>query len=439
MELKPLKALMFGWEFPPEISGGLGTACYGLVSGLIDNGVDVTFVVPKLYGNEDFDKFRLVGASDVEVNFSTTQFQKNLEKVNYMQIHSHLVPYIDPQEFLKSTEFDVETLKKVDTDFGSAKFAFGGKYGKDLLAEVSKYAVVAMQIAKDQEFDVIHAHDWLTFPAAIMAKEVSGKPLVVHVHATEFDRSGENVNQEVYDLERKGCEMADRIICVSRLTRRTLINRYGIDGGKISVVHNAVVPKPTKVYPKVNLKDKKIVTFLGRITFQKGPDYFVEAARKVLDVMPDVHFVMAGNGDMYLKCLERAAELRISNRFHFTGFLNHFETNNLFGMTDVYVMPSVSEPFGITPLEAMRTGVPVIISKQSGVSEVLSNAVKVDFWDLNALSDTIIGLLKYEDVSKKLAELGTQEVDEMKWEYAAYKVKEIYNKTVNKRRNLRNH
>lgn len=270
-----------------------------------------------------------------------------------------------------------------------------------------------------------------------MAKEVSGKPLVVHVHATEFDRSGESVNQEVYDLERKGCEMADRVICVSRLTRRILINRYGIDGRKISVVHNAVVPKPAKIYPKRNLVDKQIVTFLGRITFQKGPDYFVEAARKVLDVMPDTHFVMAGNGDMFLKCLERAAELRISNRFHFTGFLNHFETNNLFGMTDVYVMPSVSEPFGITPLEAMRTGVPVIISKQSGVAEVLNNALKVDFWDLNSLSDTIIGLLKHKEVAKQLAQDGTNEVHEMKWEYAALKVKEIYYKTANKRESVR--
>ncbi|MFT4898348.1 MAG: glycosyltransferase involved in cell wall biosynthesis [Flavobacteriales bacterium] len=436
MESKPLKVLMFGWEFPPEISGGLGTACYGLVSGLIDNGVDVTFVVPKLYGTEETDKFRLVGASDINVNFSNDHFNKNLEKVKYLQIHSHILPYVSPQEFLERSEFDVESLK-IDSTFSTAKFSFGGKYGKNLLSEVSKYAVVAMQIAQDQDFDVIHAHDWLTFPAAIMAKEVSGKKLVVHIHATEFDRSGDSINQEVYEMERQGCEAADRIICVSRLTRRILINRYGIDGSKISVVHNAVVPKPAIIYPKKNLVDKKIVTFLGRITFQKGPDYFVEAAKKVLEVMPDAHFVMAGNGDMFLNCLERAAELKISKRFHFTGFLNYFETNNLFGMTDVYVMPSVSEPFGITPLEAMRTGVPVIISKQSGVSEVLNNAIKVDFWDVNALSDTIIGLLKHEEVSKQLAGDGTDEVHEMKWEYAALKVREIYNKTIDRRRSVR--
>jgi glycosyltransferase involved in cell wall biosynthesis len=263
-----------------------------------------------------------------------------------------------------------------------------------------------------------------------MAKEVSGKPLVVHIHATEFDRSGDNVNQEVYDMEKRGCEVADKVICVSRLTRRILINRYGIEASKVVVVHNAVVPKPVQYYPKENLIDKKIVTFLGRVTFQKGPDYFVEAARKVLDVLPDTHFVMAGNGDMFIKLVERAAELKISNRFHFTGFLKFEETNNLFGMTDVYVMPSVSEPFGITPLEAMRTGVPVIISKQSGVAEVLNNAIKVDFWDVNSVADTIIGLLKHEELSKKLASDGTDEVHEMKWEYAALKVKEVYEDTI---------
>lgn len=429
MASKQLKVLMFGWEFPPEISGGLGTACYGLTSGLIANNIDVLFVVPKLFGTEETDKFRLIDAGTVDVNFQSDYFTENLKKVSYLQIHSHIVPYVSPEEFMKRQEFDIESLK-VDSTFSTAKFSFDGKYGRNLLTEVSKYAAVAMQVAKDNDIDIIHAHDWLTFPAAIMAKEVSGKPLVVHIHATEFDRSGDDVNQEVYEMEKRGCEVADRIICVSRLTRRILISRYGIEPSKIVVVHNAVIPKPVEYYPKENLIDKKIVTFLGRVTFQKGPDYFVEAAKKVLDVLPDTHFVMAGNGDMFVKLVERAAELKISNRFHFTGFLKFSETNNLFGMTDVYVMPSVSEPFGITPLEAMRTGVPVVISKQSGVAEVLDSAIKVDFWDVNSVADTIIGLLKHEEVSKQLASDGTNEVHEMKWEYAALKVKEVYEDTI---------
>lgn len=419
------KVLMFGWEFPPHISGGLGTACFGLTSGLIEHGMDVLFVVPKLFGEEDQEKFQFVNATDVEVNFSSEQFSENLKKISYLQIHSHIVPYVSPEDFLKSKDIDVKELVS-STDTSSAKFAFTGKYGKDLLDEVTKYAVVAMQVAKDESFDVIHAHDWLTFPAAIMAKEISGKPLVVHVHATEFDRSGEHVNQDVYDLERRGVEAADKVICVSRLTRRILIDKYGARPDKVFVVHNGVVPKPKINYPVSRFPHRKIVTFLGRITFQKGPDYFVNAAKRLLEVMPEVHFVMAGSGDMHVKLIEKVAEMRMSSRFHFTGFLNHEETNALFGMTDVYVMPSVSEPFGITPLEAMRTGVPVIISKQSGVSEVLKHAVKVDFWDEQAVADAIEGLLTHPKVSKKLASEGGQEVEELKWEYAALKVKEIY-------------
>ena len=423
---KKTKVLMFGWEFPPEISGGLGTACYGLVSGLIENNVDVLFVVPKLFGKEDTQKFRLVNAMDTEVNFGSEKFRQNILKAQHLQINSNILPYVSPNEYAKPTQFSFDKINEYGVNFRT-KFSFNGGYGQDLLAEVSKYALVAMQIAADNEFDIIHAHDWLTYPAAIMAKEISGKPLVVHVHATEFDRSGEHVNQAVYDMERRGVHAADRVICVSRLTRRIVINRYGVDPSKVFVVHNAVEPREKKIYPEKALKDKKIVTFLGRITFQKGPDYFVEAAKKVLEKMPDVHLVMAGKGDMYLGLVERVAQLKMSSRFHFTGFLNHFETNNLYGMSDIYIMPSVSEPFGITPLEAMRTGVPVIISKQSGVSEVLENAIKIDFWDVDALANCIIGLLEYPELAKKLAEEGAKEVENMKWEYSALRVNEVYN------------
>ena len=419
------KVLMFGWEFPPHISGGLGTACFGLVSGLIEHNMDVLFVVPKLYGAEDTQKFRFVDANEVEVNFSETHFSENLKKISYLQVHSRIAPYISPEEFLKGKQLNVKELVKTTSE-QFAKFSFTGKYGTDLLEEVAKYAVVAMQIARDQDFDIIHAHDWLTFPAAIMAKEISGKPLVIHVHATEFDRSGEHVNQDVYDLERRGIEAADRIICVSRLTRRIIIDRYGAAPDKVFVVHNAVIPRPKINYPPSKLPHRKIVTFLGRITFQKGPDYFVNAAKKVLDRMPDVHFIMAGSGDMHLRLVEEVARLRMSSRFHFTGFLNYEETNALFGMTDIYVMPSVSEPFGITPLEALRTGVPVIISKQSGVSEVLESAVKVDFWDEDAVAEAICGLLSHPNIAEKLAQGGKTEVENLKWEYAALRVKEIY-------------
>jgi glycogen(starch) synthase len=424
-----LKVLMFGWEFPPHISGGLGTACFGMVSGLLEAKVDVLFVVPKLFGEEDTQKFRFANASAVEVDFSSLKVKENLHRLSYLEINSRIAPYVSPEEFAQQKSFNIkETIANHSGE--KVKYSFSGAYGKDLVNEVAKYSIVAMQIANDNDFDVIHAHDWLTFPAAIMAKKISGKPLVVHIHATEFDRSGENVNQEVYNMEREGVHAADKVIAVSRLTRRILINRYGVPSDKIVVVHNAVVPKEPIIYPKKNLKDKQIVTFLGRITFQKGPDYFVEAAKKVLEKMPDVHFVMAGSGDMLLPLVKRVAELKMSSRFHFTGFLNHFETNNMYGMTDIYIMPSVSEPFGITPLEAMRTGVPVIISKQSGVSEVLKNAIKIDFWDLDALTDAICGLLQHPDIAKKIASEGSKEVHNLKWEYSALKIKEIYQDTI---------
>ena len=296
------------------------------------------------------------------------------------------------------------------------------------MEEVSRYALVALSIADKFEYDVIHAHDWLTYAAGIAAKQISGKPLVVHVHATEFDRSGENVNQVVYDIERSGMEAADRVITVSNLTRQIVIERYGIPAEKVFTVHNAVEPvdKPETDEVTKHVREK-IVTFLGRVTYQKGPDYFVEAAHKVLQRDPNVRFVMAGSGDLLNRMIRRVAQLKMGTRFHFTGFLAGAEVDRMFAMSDVYVMPSVSEPFGISPLEAMRTNVPVVISKQSGVAEVLQHALKVDFWDIDALADAIYGILHYDGLRKMFARYGKSEVDSLIWENSALKVLEVYN------------
>ena len=292
--------------------------------------------------------------------------------------------------------------------------------------------MVAAQIARDRagEFDVIHAHDWLTYYAGIAAKRVSGKPLVVHMHATEFDRSGEHVNQSVYNIERAGMEAADRVIAVSNLTRNIVIEKYGIPADKVVTVHNAVrFDKRDSGESERNVEDK-IVTFLGRITYQKGPDYFVEAAAKVLKRLPNVRFVMAGSGDMLVHVIRRVAKLGIADRFHFTGFLRGDEVQKMFGMSDVYVMPSVSEPFGISPLEAMKSNVPVIISKQSGVAEVLDYAIKVDYWDVDAMADAIYGLLKYPSLAAMSAEKGKSEVINLKWDNAAGEVLDVYRSLV---------
>ncbi len=421
-----MKVLMFGWEFPPHITGGLGTACYGLTKGLAKQNTDVIFVVPKAYGDEDQSAVRLVNASDMIVDTSDEDYKEFWKKITYMEIGSNLIPYVGPEEFKRLAEEDQLEGSSLEQKVFKTKFRFSGKYGKDLMAEVSRYALIASGIARKADFDLIHAHDWLTYAAGIAAKSVSGKPLVVHMHATEFDRSGENVNQNVYDLERRGMEEADKVIAVSKLTRNIVIERYGIHPDKVSVAYNAVEPSEKSNVEYHRGVNEKVVTFLGRITFQKGPDYFVEAARKVLNKDPNVRFVMAGSGDMMNKIIRRVAELRMGDRFHFTGFLKGDDVDHMFGLSDVFVMPSVSEPFGIVPLEAMRSNVPVVISRQSGVSEILVHALKIDFWDVDAMADSIYGLLHYEGLSKMFRRYGKTEVDNLKWENAAIKVKEVY-------------
>ena len=391
---------MFGWEFPPHIAGGLGTACYGMTRGLARNGVEVVFVMPRAYGDEDQRFVRVVNASDVEtIGTRDHEFSEELlEKVSFIHIDSNMLPYISPEEYAAYHDEFVRSGRTHEwTDVWKQRYTFSGKYGANLMEEVARYAMVAAQVAKDLEgqFDVIHAHDWLTYFAGIAAKRVSGKPLVVHMHATEFDRSGENINRRVYAIEKAGMQAADRVIAVSELTRRIVIGKYGIPAEKVVTVHNAVrFGESEDAVPERAVKDK-VVTFLGRITYQKGPDYFVEAAAKVLQRVPDVRFVMAGSGDLMNHVVRRVAQLGIADRFHFTGFLKGGEVQRMFRLSDVYVMPSVSEPFGISPLEAMRSGVPVIISRQSGVAEVLDYAIKVNYWDVDALADAIYGLLTY--------------------------------------------
>jgi len=423
---------MFGWEFPPHITGGLGTACFGLVKGLIKHGVDVLFVVPKAYGDETKDGFRLLNASDVVIDFSKIENQEHWSRIKFMEIGSNLIPYVGPEEFEKVIIEDSLRKSSQSQSVFSDRYAFSGKYGINLMEEVSRYAIVASAIAKENEYDVIHAHDWLTYAAGIAAKRISGKPLVVHVHATEYDRSGENVNPVVYELERSGMMEADLVITVSNLTRQIVIERYGIPAEKVITVHNAVEPvdKPEMEGVTKHVKEK-VVTFLGRVTFQKGPDYFIEAANKVLKKDPDVRFVMAGSGDLLNRMIRRVAQLHIGTKFHFTGFLAGAEVDTMFAMSDVYVMPSVSEPFGISPLEAMRSNVPVVISKQSGVAEILKHALKVDFWDIDALADAIYGLLHYEGLNRMFIRYGKEEVDNLKWDNAAFKVLEVYHKATN--------
>lgn len=413
-----MKALMFGWEFPPHILGGLGTASFGLTKGMVENGdLDITFVIPKPWGDEPKDFARIIGANTTPVVW---------KDVNWDYVQQRVGHVIDPQTYYDLRNHIYSDFSYIGTnDLGCIEFS--GRYPDNLLEEINNYSIVAGVIARTVDFDVIHSHDWLTYPAGIHAKQVTGKPFVIHVHATDFDRSRGNVNPTVFSIEKDGMNHADHIITVSDLTRRTVIEKYGISPDKVTTVHNAVEPLSQELLNvEVPPKHDKVVTFLGRITMQKGPEYFVEAAAQVLQKVHNVQFVMAGGGDMMEKMIRLAARRGISERFHFAGFLRGKEVYEMLKASDVYIMPSVSEPFGISPLEAMQMGVPSIISKQSGCAEILNNVIKVDYWDINAIADAIYSIITYPAMYNELREHGLEEVNQIVWKKAGAKVIDIY-------------
>ena len=392
------KVLMFGWEFPPYNSGGLGTACLGLSHALAEKNVDLTFVLPKsLRVDDQYLHFIFAG----------------IENIDFKRIPSPLYPYITSSAY--------QSLVGKDSS---------GFYGGDLIAEVLAYGDRAQAIVQKASFDIIHAHDWLSFPAGIRAKQYSGRPLVVHVHATEFDRTGGVGDEQIYNIEKKGMEAADAIIAVSGRTKQMAVDYYGIDPKKIFVVHNGIIdPTPPCLMPALQeLKNsgKKIILFVGRITLQKGPDYFVRMAKAVLDHDDRAYFVVAGSGDMQPQMMKEAAALGISNRFLFAGFARGEELDRLYRAADVYVLPSVSEPFGITVLEAMAAGAPIIISKQSGVSEIVKNALLVDFWDVEAMAGQVLAVLREPSLQGTMQQEARQEVCGITWREAAEKVLAVY-------------
>ena len=427
-----MRVLMFGWEFPPHISGGLGTASYGLTKGMAKlDDLEVIFVVPKAWGDEDQSMVRLVGANQVHVAYKKVFYKGFRRPIERIEVSSKIVPYTDPDNFWQLVNSETSEHNFYVITNARGKVDFSGRYDTNLMDEIYKYSIVAALIADENEFDIIHAHDWLAYPAGIAAMEVSGKPLVIHVHATDFDRSGGNVNPDVYRIEKNGMDAASKIITVSNLTRDIVINKYNINPDKVETVYNAV--EPVEIAENLIIKkgfNEKVVTFLGRITLQKGPEYFIEAAYKVLQVMDNVRFVMAGSGDMMEKMMRRAASLKITDRFHFTGFLKGTDVFTMLDMSDVYIMPSVSEPFGISPLEAMQSNVPVIISKQSGVAEILTHAVKTDFWDIDAMADAIYGILNYPALANMFIKNGKEEVIRLKWDNSARHVRDIYQRVI---------
>jgi len=431
-----MRVFMLGWEFPPFISGGLGTACYGLTKAMSALGTDVLFLLPRPVARYDDAHLSLVGpAGVVETTIAETPIRLNdLERVTIRTVHANLNPYGTAVEYAERME--TQNVARDLAQSASTKPAAPVTtpiYGGDLFAEVQRYATLALEVAETEAFDVVHAHDWMTCPAAMAVAAQHGKPLVVHVHSTEFDRSGAHVDQRIYDIERRGVHAAMRVIAVSHLTKNLLVKHYGVDADKIDVVYNAVDSASVSPFvpEKYQINDSdKLVLFLGRITQQKGPEYFLEAAKKVLDVMQNVKFVMAGSGDMIRSAIEQAANLGIGHRVLFTGFLRGPDVERVYRMADLYVMPSVSEPFGIAPLEAIANDVPVLISKQSGVSEVLPNALKVDFWDTNEMANKIVAVLRHPPLARTLREEGSLDVQRLSWADSAQACVSIYEQAI---------
>ena len=419
-----MKTLMLGWEFPPFISGGLGTACYGLTKAMSRLGMEITFILPKADKSGYSSHVKMLSAEGYVKSEELNKFKN----VRFRAVVSPLRPYIS------SGTYEIFGKKRKTNCVNSwhcKSSKFNQNYGRDIYEQIHRYAEKVAEIASVEDFDIIHAHDWMTFPAAIAVAKLSQNPLIVHIHSTEFDRSGENVNQTVYDIERHGMHAANRVIAVSNYTKNIIINRYGVPSDKVEVVYNGVECNGKNYPQEINNKFDKIVLFLGRITMQKGPEYFIAAAKKVLEKISNVKFIMAGDGDMTHRMIEYAAYLGIGHKVFFTRFLRGTDVDRAYQMADLYVMPSVSEPFGIASLEALRHNVPVLISKQSGVAESLRHVLKVDFWDINQMANKILAVLKHQSLKETLSENGHDEAEKFRWEDSAAKINEIYKHILN--------
>ncbi len=449
-----MRVFMLGWEFPPFISGGLGTACYGMTKGLDEIGVQVVFVLPTAVpvSAASHVAFRTpadLASPEVQaVRASRKARTETFERVEFHRVPAVLQPYGTPESFEQAIR-NLESRQAEDVFYhyshegshpphaaapqpqalpsGTFVSGAGANYAGDLFSQIYRYARMATEIAEASQFDVIHAHDWMTYPAGLAVAAATKKPLVVHVHSTEFDRSGENINQQVYDIERMGMHGADRVVCVSYLTRSIVLSRYGVPAAKTEVVYNAVELPDSDQWEMTPIRHtERIVLFLGRVTMQKGPEYFLQAAAKVVQKFKNVRFVMAGSGDMITRMIRLAADLKIGRHVTFTGFLRGKDVDQVFRMADLYVMPSVSEPFGIAPLEALSHNVPVIISKQSGVSEVLTHALKVDFWDIDEMANKILAVLRHPPLQRTLRQHGHIELRKLSWRDSAQQLKGIY-------------
>ncbi|MCI5065365.1 glycosyltransferase [bacterium] len=451
-----MRILMLGWEYPPHIAGGLGIACEGLTRALARQELEIHFIVPQLFGDEDAEHMVLQEPHRRRVPALAKQeltseeyslFGEDEAGGSPLRIPALLKPYWNEEDFeyYLSTRSDLKETFQQLADLGSGFFeeetesTEGGAvkkksgYGPDIFQEIGRFTARVLQsvlpsVGTTKEYDLIHAHDWITFPAGVSLARELQIPLITHVHSLEYDRSGGHHGSErIRGIERLGVTHATKVIAVSHYTKSIIHREHSIPKEKIAVVHNGIYSKEVRNHYSTQWKGKrKVVLFLGRITIQKGPDYFVQAAKRVVEHIPEVLFVMAGTGDMLGKMIRLTHELGISENFHFTGFLKEHEVEQMFSAADLYVMPSVSEPFGISALEAIDFNTPSLISKQSGVAEVLAHSLKFDFWDRDRLSDLIINGLLHEELRKDMVLMAREELKRLRWDTAASKTRELY-------------
>lgn len=398
-----MRVLTFGWDFPPSRNGGLGVACYGLTRELTEEGVEVIFVLPRQ--QEVMGKPRFV-------------FADASRRLKVREVSSELKPYHSGHSLVYFIAgYDVEGKPIIKS--------------RSILEEAHSFAHQASLIAKEEEFDLIHAHDWTSYLAGVSAKIASKKPLILHVHATSYDQAaGDNVDPSIHKIEKESFAQADKIITVSNFTKDIIVKKHGVNPEKVEVVHNGCdtcePPRHEPTLKDLKAQGKKIVLYHGRITIQKGVDYFIKAARRVVDVDPSVVFVISGWGDMTNQIIEQVGRMSLSKNVIFAGALWEEERDRMYQSADLAVMPSVSEPFGLVPLEALQHGTPSLISYQSGVGEVLTHVLKVDFWDVDEMANKILAALRYPVMRKQIVEEGKWSLHQLSWREMSKKVVQLY-------------
>lgn len=432
-----MKVLVLTWEFPPFIAGGLGMACYGLIKALLSQGAEIDMLLPTsedvlftLRKPEDVDTLPMRFLDEKKASRPDVRIEVDIkERLKAVGLSAFPDSYLTPGFDFKRTVERIMRVRTghVDWEIDRVMDYLGGE--ENLFRKVQEFTAMALRHAASLKYDLIHSHDWLTYPAGILLKGFSGKPLVSHIHATEFDRAGGPGDDRIHNIEYAGLTAANRVIAVSQYTAQMIIDRYRIEPHKIEIVHNAHT-MPASAAEKRKIFKDPLVLFMGRVTLQKGPDYFLQVARRVIEKHPNVRFVMAGSGDMFPRIMRGAAAMRLKDRFLCTGFLNRRQVEKILSATDIFMLPSVSEPFGIAPLEAMAFGAVAIVSKQSGVAEVLKNAYKVDFWDIDKTSDIVIELLGDEEMRVAMARAGQEEVLAIQWKEAAEKTMGVYRESL---------